>query len=414
MAEVLQMEQKMSMTSRQRVLATLNRRGVDYIPFDLGGTDCSSIHALAYQRLRDCLGLPEKQIMGGCQMQLIALLDNDVKDELGVDVEPLMFGSRETKMWKSPFGPEIIVPKLFNIEDLPDGSSVVKDSQGVVYSKRTADAYYFDPVGTPLAGVTSAEQLDRFDGLFERWDYSYIYDEPLEAMAERAKKQYESTDRAVIAQWRLHYLQAGQLMRGYSQFLMDLMVEKDLVRAMLEKLHQVYLKRIDSFFSAFGDYFDIVFLTDDLGTQQTGMISPTTYKEMLFPYMSEIVGKIKSAGKKVIMHSCGAVADFVPFIIEMGVDALNPVQVSAAGMNPRNLVRRFGKDIAFWGGGVDTQHVLNATDPKAVRAEVRVRLDEYGSDASLVFTQVHNIQYDVPPENIIAMRDEFWKQTRGS
>ncbi len=237
----------MSMTSRQRVLATLNRRGVDYIPFDLGGTDCSSIHVLAYQRLRDCLGLPKKPVVAGCLMQLIALLDDDVKDELGVDVEPLMFGSRETKVWKSPFGPEIIVPKLFDIEDLPDGSSVAKDSQGVVYSKRAADAYYFDPVGTPLAGVTSAEQLDRFDGLFERWDYSYTYDEPLEAMAERARKQYESTDRAVIAQWGLHYLQSGQLMRGFSQFLMDLMVEKDLVHAMFEKLHQVYLKRVDSF-----------------------------------------------------------------------------------------------------------------------------------------------------------------------
>ncbi len=130
--------------------------------------------------------------------------------------------------------------------------------------------------------------------------------------------------------------------------------------------------------------------------------------------MSEIVGKIKSAGKKVIMHSCGAVADFVPFMIEMGADALNPVQVSAAGMNPRDLVRRFGKDIAFWGGGVDTQHVLNATDPEAVRAEVRGRLEQYGPGVSLVFTQVHNIQYDVPPENIIAMWDEFWKQTRGS
>ena len=103
---------------------------------------------------------------------------------------------------------------------------------------------------------------------------------------------------------------------------------------------------------------------------------------------------------------------FIPYLIEMGVDALNPVQVSAAGMNPAELVRQYGKDIAFWGGGCDTQHALNAADPEIVRADVRRRLTEFGPDAHLVFTQVHNIQYDVPPENILAMRDEFWRQTR--
>ncbi len=105
--------------------------------------------------------------------------------------------------------------------------------------------------------------------------------------------------------------------------------------------------------------------------------------------------------------------DGIVDLIEAGVDALNPVQVSAGGMNPAELVRQYGKDIAFWGGGIDTQHALNASDPEVVRADVRRRLKEYGPDASLVFTQVHNIQYDVPAENILAMRDEFWKQTRG-
>jgi uroporphyrinogen decarboxylase len=194
--------------------------------------------------------------------------------------------------------------------------------------------------------------------------------------------------------------------------MIDLLADKDLAHALLAKLHQAYMHRVDEFFQAFGDCFDIVFLTDDLGTQQTGMISPATYREMIFPYISELVGRIKSTGKKVVMHSCGAVSDFVAMMIEMGIDALNPVQVSAGGMNPRDLMRRFGKDIAFWGGGCDTQHALNAPDPEAVRADVRLRLEEFGPQAALVFTQVHNIQYDVPAKNILAMRDEFWKQTR--
>jgi uroporphyrinogen decarboxylase len=131
---------------------------------------------------------------------------------------------------------------------------------------------------------------------------------------------------------------------------------------------------------------------------------------MLYPYFAEVVGRIKARGKKVIMHSCGAVAEFVPFFIEMGVDALNPVQVSANGMNPRDLVRQFGNDIAFWGGGCNTQGALNAGDTDTVRRDVRQRLDEFGANAHLVFTQVHNVQYDVPPENVLAMLDEFRKR----
>ena len=400
------------MTGRQRVLATLERQPADCIPLDIGGTDCSSVHVIAYDRLRRQMGFADGPIRCGCLIQLAAQTDPDVMDALGVDVETLWFGSRETKTWNTPFGVDLIVPKLFDVEDLPDGSSLVRNPQGVVYAKRAADAYYHDPVGNPLAKITSAAELDRFDALFAGWDFSYTYDEPLEALAARARRQYQATDRAVVTLWRMHYLQAGMLMRGYEQFLVDLIADKDLAHALLAKLHQVYLNRIDAFLAAFGQTFDVVMLTDDLGTQKTSMISPRTYREMIFPYVSEAVGRIKAAGKKVVMHSCGAVSAFIPFLIEMGVDALNPVQVSAAGMNPADLVREFGRDIAFWGGGCDTQHALNASDPEVVRAEVRRRLREFGSGAPLIFTQVHNIQYDVPAENILAMRDEFWKQTR--
>ena len=401
------------MTGRDRVLATLDRKKTDCTPLDIGGTDCSSVHVIAYDGLRQRMGLSDGPIRCGCLIQLVAQNDADVMDALGLDVEALWFGSRQTKTWKTSFGLELIVPELFDVEDLPDGSSVVRNPQGVVYARRAADAYYHDPVGAPLGEVTSAAELDRFDSLFQRWDYSYVYDEPLNALAQRAQTQYQSTDRAVVTLWRLHYLQAGMLLRGYEQFLVDLMVDKDLAHAVLGKLHQAYMERIDAFLDALADWVDVVFLTDDLGTQKTGMISPRVYEEMIFPYISEAVGKIKAAGKRVVMHSCGAVSSFIPYFIKMGVDGLNPVQVSADGMNPADLAREYGKDIAFWGGGCDTQHALNASDPEIVRADVRRRLKEFGPDASLVFTQVHNIQYDVPPENILAMRDEFWKQTRG-
>jgi len=400
------------MTGRQRVLATLNRQKADCTPFEIGGTDCSSVHVITYKKLRSRMGLSDGPIRCGCLIQLVADPDAAVMDALGSDVEALWFGSQRTKTWRTSFGVDLIVPELFGVEDLPDGSSVVRNRDGAIYAKRAADAYYHDPVGAPLGHITSAAELDRYDRLFERWDYSYVYDEPLEALAARARRQYEATDRAVVTLWRMHYLQGGMLMRGYEQFLMDLMTNKDLAHALLAKLHQVYLARIETFLREFGPWFDIVFLTDDLGTQKGPMISPAIYREMIFPYIAEAVGRMKAAGKKVVMHSCGAVAAFIPSLIEMGVDALNPVQVSARGMNPADLVREYGKDIAFWGGGCDTQHALNAPDPEVVRADVRRRLAEFGPNAHLVFTQVHNVQYDVPPENILAMRDEFWKHAR--
>jgi uroporphyrinogen decarboxylase len=328
-----------------------------------------------------------------------------------VDAEVLGFGAQAIKIWKAPFGVDLVVPAKFNVETLADGANVVKNAQGEVYSQRSANAYYFDPVGTPLAGIASAAELKNFDALFERWDYAAVYDEPLDKLAARAQKQYRATDRAVVALWRMHYLQAGQLMRGYEQFMVDLMIDKDLAHAILRKLHEVYLRRTDALLAATGKSMDIVFLTDDLGTQESGLVSPEIYREMIFPYTKELVGKIKAAGKKVVMHSCGAVAKFIPYLIEAGVDALNPVQVSARDMDPKVLVREFGQDIAFWGGGCDTQHALNSPDPEVVRTDVRRRLKEF-KGGHQVFTPVHNIQYDVSPENIVAMRDEFLKQTR--
>lgn len=396
------------MNGRERILAVLNRKTPDRIPYDLGGTDCSSVHIIPYKKLRQALSLPVTEpVVCGCLAQLIAANDADVMGALGCDAEGLFFGSQRTKIWHTPFGVDLRVPDLFRVEDRPDGSSLVRNADGKITAERAATSYYFDPVGTPLAGVSSARELDQFEALFERWDYPVVYDESLEELAERARRQYRSTSRAVVALWRMHYLQAGQILRGYEQFFVDLMTDESLATAVLEKLHVAYVRRLERFLGAFGDALDIVFLTDDLGTQQAGLISPELYRRMIYPWMADIVGRIKKAGKKVVMHSCGAVAEFIPFLIEMGVDAVNPVQVAAAGMNPRELVRRFGNDIAFWGGGCDTQHALNAGDPETVRRDVRRRLEEFGPRAHLVFTQVHNIQFDVVPANILAMRDEF-------
>ncbi len=153
-----------------------------------------------------------------------------------------------------------------------------------------------------------------------------------------------------------------------------------------------------------GPFVDVVFVTDDLGTQQGPMLSIDCYREMILPYQKRLFAHIKSrTDAPLLLHSCGSVRAFIPYLIEAGVDALNPVQVAAAGMDSGSLKREFGKDIAFWGGGCNTQGVLNRGTPADVAREVEQRVRDFAPGGGFVFTQVHNIQADVPTENILAM-----------
>ena len=191
-------------------------------------------------------------------------------------------------------------------------------------------------------------------------------------------------------------------MRGYEQFMIDLLLDENLVRKMLDKLHEAYLSRAKIFLDAMANYADIIFFTDDLGTQSAPLISVELYRRLIKPYWAELVALVKKYGKKTLMHSCGAISEFIPDLIDIGIDAVNPVQITAAGMEPARLKREFGKDIAFWGGGVSTQGMLDKGTPEQVREEVRRNVEIMAAGGGYVFTQVHNIQCNVPPQNIIA------------
>ena len=390
------------MTPRERILAALDRKEPDRLPIDFGGTDCSSIHVLAYDKLRRAVGIEPRTIRLGCMMQQIAEVDPELLDCLGSDAQGLYFHPREWRRWESGYGFPVEVAGGWQPEMLADGASVVRNAAGEVLSRRTPGGYYFDPAGFVFAGIEDAGEIARHESLFARWDWPAVLDESLDAYAKRAQAAYQGTDRAVVALWQNHYLQAGQVMRGYEQFMIDLLTDETMVRGLLDRLHAAYMERTRAFLNALGQWVDVVFLTDDLGTQQGPLIGPEYYRQLIKPYWTEQIALIKSRGKKVIMHSCGAVSDFIPDMIEMGVDALNPVQITAQGMSPERLKREFGKDIAFWGGGVNTQGVLDVGTPQQVRDHVKRTLDIFAQGGGYVFTQVHNIQANVPPENILA------------
>ena len=205
-----------------------------------------------------------------------------------------------------------------------------------------------------------------------------------------------------------HFLAAGQLLRGYDNFLVDLMVNKPPAHAILERLAEVYRRRTEEYLMRVGKYLAVVLVNDDLGSQTGPMISLELYREMILPCQQKLFAGIKARTEaKMMLHSCGAAAEFIPDLIDAGVDALNPVQVSAVGMDSARLKREYGRDLVFWGGGCDTQSILCRATPGEVRAEVRRRVRDFSPGGGFVFCQVHNIQPDVPPENITAMYAEL-------
>ncbi len=392
-------------TSRQKVLAAMERRNAGPVAVDFGGTECSSAHLISYQKLRQHLGIEPRPLRLGCMMQLIVEADPEIQDRLGSDAISLPFYPRHWRTWDSGYGFPVEVAEGWKPEVQPDGSSITCDRKGAVVSRRAPGGMYFDPEIFPFHDATSPRDYDARPELFERWDWPAALDESMADYAARAKKFYAGTDRAVIASWRMHYLQAGQFLRGYEQFLVDLLVEEEMAQGLLDRLHAAYMKRARAFLDVMGDSVDAIFFTDDLGTQSAPLIGVETYRTRIKPYWKELIALVKSRNIKVIMHACGAVSDFIPDLIEMGVDALNPVQITAAGMDPERLIREFGKDISFWGGGVGTQGTLDRAAPAMIREAVKRNVATFNRHGGYVFTPVHNIQADVPPENILAAFD---------
>lgn len=398
------------MTPRERLLSVLRHQEPDRLVIDFGGTDCSSIHLRPYDQLRKMLGIEPRPIVCGELIQQIADMDNEIQNRFYASAKGLFPGPSSYQTWNAPYGVQVLVPSQWNPVRLKDEGVGIRSANGTLSSKMAKDGFYFDPVSFPLANITDLNELDTFDTLFERWDYSPVFDESVQAYGSRAHTLYKNTDKAVVASWRMHFLQAGQIMRGYETFMIDLLTDEPLVRRMMEKLLSAYKRRVDVFAPAIKGAVDIIFLTDDLGTQNTSIIAPKTYRSLIKPYIAELVKHIKKClGIPVLMHSCGAIREFIPDLIEIGIDAINPVQIAANGMEPAALKKDFGRDITFWGGGCDTQHVLSKGTPKAVAEEAKRLIDIFSPEGGFVFTQVHNIQPDVPSENIISLYETAMK-----
>jgi len=199
-------------------------------------------------------------------------------------------------------------------------------------------------------------------------------------------------------------------LRGMEQFFIDMATDKKLASYLLDRVTESACTAWENSLPQIGDILDVASTGDDLANQAAPLVSMDMFEDMLKPRYKKIIDTIKKrTGAKVSFHSCGAVYQFIPHLIDIGVDILNPVQVSASGMDTGKLKKEFGADMVFWGGGCDTQKVLPFGSPRDVREEVKKRIEDLAPGGGFVFNQVHNIQAGVPPENIMAMYETLWE-----
>lgn len=398
------------MTGRERIERALKHRVADRIPIDLGASESTGIHVAAYSRFKDFLGLSGGRSQVYDLTQMIVKVEPQVLDLVGADAVPLLIEPRVWKRWRLPDGTPCEVPARANIRQGPQGAELLTDD-GAVVAVWPDGSYYFDTCFHPLAEASSPADIEKGLMHLQKFDWPDFCDEDFSDLRRRARELHEESSRALVGNLWVHVFAAGQILRGFENFMMDLLVDKPLAHALMGRLVDCYEERVRRYVEAVGEYCSVIQVNDDLGTQNGPQISRETYREMVKPYHARLWGLIKKlSGKPLLLHSCGSIYDLIPDLIEIGVDALNPVQVRAANMDSRKLKREFGQDLVFWGGGCDTQQVLGNGTPAQVREEVRHRCSDLASGGGFVFSQVHNIQPNVPPENITAMYAELSAQ----
>jgi len=392
------------MNHRERVLTSLQHREPDRVPIDLGGTVDSSIAAVAYRELRELLGLGPGTVRVADVYQHTALVEEDVRRALGVDVR--LVGD-EPRLWREgvlPDGSPGRFPDRFRPERQADGSQVVFDDAGTAVLKMPSGGHYFDPIHSPLADAASAADIDEHLDAVRSYDRPAHLDVPYEQLAQKAKRLREETDYLLVGFFGGHIFQAGQSLRGWDTFLLDLLINRPFAEALMERLVEANVERFRRYAETVAPYVDVIQFEDDLGMQDRPLLRPELYREVVKPYHARLFRFVKDhCDAYILLHTDGAVAPFIPDFIEMGVDILNPVQVSAAGMDTAALKREYGEEIVFWGAGCDSQHVLPFGTPQEVADEVKRRIDDLAPGGGFVLAPVHNVQSEVPPENVVAM-----------
>ena len=404
--------------ARERVLTTLDHREPDRVPIDLSGHRSSGIAATVYPKLRACLGLPEKPVRVYDILQQLAVLDEDVLDRFSVDTIELGRGfaleDNHWADWVLPDGTPCQVP-VWTLPERDGDRWVIRSASGRVIAAMPDGALYFDAMFYPFYEEDDPNEVDLVEPMLTENMWCAVASPPgplvggpdgADVLATGARALRERTDRAIIGLFGGNLLEMGQFYYRNDKMLMLLAAEPMRIHAFLDRVVELHLANLERFLGAAGEFIDVILFGDDLGMQSGPQISPAMYREFFKPRHELLWARAKElADVKVMLHCCGGVRELLPDLIDAGLDAINPVQITCSGMDADGLKRDFGNDMVFWGGGCDTQAVLPNDTPDQVREHVREQVHILKPGGGFVFQQVHNILADTPPENIVAMLD---------
>ena len=412
------------MTSRDRMIETLSHREPDRVAIDLGATNATGINAVVYNKLKNLLGINDGQVKVTDIIGQLAEVEPDVLNRLGGDVVMLrrlapslgipIRGFKPGKLTDGtnclhadsyhPMHDENDNMVLYKMTDgtdrihpFPFNNAYQQYDKGMIVAKLPKGSYSFARVYHPLRNIDTIEELDKFG-------FPEIDGEEVEFLTNEAKRLYTHTDKAICGIFMGNVFELGQLYWGYQKFFEFMLLEPDMVQHYFERRTEAFMRDLDKFLGAVGKYIHIIDFWDDLGTQDSLLLSPQLYRSTVKPFHAKMFDFVKKnyPHLKIFFHSCGAIYDLIPDFIEIGVDILNPVQISAYGMDPARLKKEFGQHLVFWGGGVDTQKVLNNGTVEDVRKMSKQMLDIFAPGGGYVFSQVHNIEACVPAENVLA------------
>ena len=387
------------------------------MPIDLSGHRSSGIAGMAYARLRDHLGLPKKPIRVYDPVQQLAIVDEDVLQRFQVDtIELGRAFAHEDKYWAEwtlPDGTPCLMP-TWALPERDNGEWVIRSHvSGRVIARMPESVWYFEQTHWPFL---EQDDLDHIEAAIPESMWTAIASPPgpivagpdgTQLLRDGARRLRQQTDRAIIGLFGGNLLEFGQFLYRNDNFFMVLAGEPERAHRFLDKLLEMHLRNLDSFLSAAGDSIDVILFGDDLGMQSGPQVSPAMYREYFQPReraMWQLV-KQRAPHLKIMLHCCGGVRELLPGLIDAGLDAINPVQITCRGMDAAGLKRDFGSRLTFWGGGCDTRDILIKGTPAQVTEHVRQQVKLWQPGGGFVFQQVHNILADIPPANIVAMFD---------
>ncbi|MDD3521237.1 MAG: uroporphyrinogen decarboxylase family protein [Actinomycetota bacterium] len=408
------------MDSRERVKITLNHKIPDRAPIDFGSTRTSGITTIAYNRLikeinsnKEPNALPRMydmvQQLAYPQSEILKLFNVDF-----IDAGQAFYESED--FWKEFVlnnGSKCLIPSWFNVLKDKNGNVIIQNDDGIILGKMPKSSLYVDQIYWVYGNSEKIpEKIDPSDFDKDVWAYTTpppgsidLFDKKqAELFKNSINKLYENTDYAIVLRFGGNLVESGFSIRGMENYLCDLYLDQSGVNRFLDTLMDDYVKKLNRVLELVADKISVIMFADDMGSELGPFFPQEIYRKYFKKRHSQMWSIVhEKSDCKVFLHTCGSVSELLPDLIDAGLDILNPVQISAKNMDPEILKKNYGKDLIFWGGCCDTREILPKASPEKIKEHVRQNMKILGKDGGLVFNQIHNIQPEVPPSNILAL-----------